>query len=241
MWVCVSFPNDVFGFHFNAGTGRGGALAAFSGKGNIFVNDIPTSVPDKGQSARPKGTWAGPHCHRIPGIQGMPNAWLNQEFDEFLWPKNKWSWAQGMNSTGECSVFQLPECDPSRMLWFRTNGRRSQNSKGKCSITLGCGSSRAAVGIPWAGLAGTPQNPGDSSGSGGRALGKPCWWKENPHYRQLRGESAAGLAENTPRETPSEGGALSPPLKHKTKPHSEILTRNSVFGHWVNYLLQQLI
>lgn len=51
-----------------AGTGRGrdGALAAFSGKGNIFVNDIPTSVPDKGHSARARGTTVYLSCSSLP-------------------------------------------------------------------------------------------------------------------------------------------------------------------------------
>lgn len=51
----------------------------FQGRGNIFVNDIPTS--------RSECQTQGDHelvLIAIPGIQGMPNAWLNREFNEVL-------------------------------------------------------------------------------------------------------------------------------------------------------------
>lgn len=183
----------MFGFHFN--TGSRGIFRYFQqhfqGSRIFLLMIFPplcltrVRVPGPGG---PWGSWAGPHCHRIPGIQGMPNAWLNQEFNEFLWPRNKGSWAtapalgQRMSSTG-AAQFSSSERDPSVMLCFRSNQRGCWNFKGKVPSLWDL----AAAEQPSAGLAGTHQYTGASSGSRGRALGKLCcWWKENPCYRQRR-------------------------------------------------------
>lgn len=139
-----------------AGTGRGrdGALAAFSGKWNIFVSDFPPLMRVRVPGG-PWGSWAGPHCHGIPGIQGMPNAWLNQELNEFLWTKNKWSWvpapawSRGWAAQGNA---QFPAHRLSPACCSGLGGEGESEFKGKCSIPLGFGSSRAAMGIPWPGL-----------------------------------------------------------------------------------------
>lgn len=85
-----------------------------------------------------------------PGIQGIPNARLNQEFNEFLSPKNQVEMgpsprpgAQGEQPTG---MLTFPAHRVWSQLWFRTNESGSRNSKGKVPSLWDL----AAAEQPWA-------------------------------------------------------------------------------------------
>ena len=105
---------------------------------------------------------AAPHHHRIsPGVQGMPNALLNQDVNVFICPKNQLQMAHSSGLVSVQSEWQketlsaslLTERGSQHVAVAKGTGESpawpasKHELKGKCYITSGFGSSKTAIGV----------------------------------------------------------------------------------------------
>lgn len=112
-------------------------------------------------------------------------------------------------------MLSFPECDPSRMIWLRSNKRGSWNSKGKFH-PFGIWQQQSSRGHPMTRAGRDCSKYWRQFREQGQSTVKTLL-RKGKSMVQTAGESRVLVAwlENTPRETPSEAGALSLPLEQQ--------------------------